>query len=43
MTSIVVMMKENRMRLFGYVMGREKSEAIRTVVQMKIEGKRERG
>jgi hypothetical protein len=36
-------MKENRLRWFGHVMRKEETKAIRVVMKVNIEGKRERG
>ncbi|XP_050541046.1 uncharacterized protein LOC126905416 [Daktulosphaira vitifoliae] len=41
--SIVDKMTENRLRLFSHVMRREESEAVRTVIEMNFEGRRDRG
>ncbi|XP_050532668.1 uncharacterized protein LOC126900777 [Daktulosphaira vitifoliae] len=41
--SIADKMRENRLRWFGHVMRKEESEAVRTVVQMNVEGRRDRG
>lgn len=41
--SIVDKMKDNLLRWFGLVVRREKSEAIRTVMEMNVIGSRRRG
>lgn len=33
-------MRENRLRWFGHVMTREKMEAIRSVMEMNVEGRK---
>jgi len=42
-TSIVVKIKENRLRWFGHVMRREETKAVKVVMKMNVEGKRGRG
>lgn len=41
--SIVDKMKENRLRLFDYVMRREEKEAVRAVMKIGIKEKKGRG
>jgi len=36
-------MRENRLRWFGHVMRGENSEAVRTVIELSLEGRRVRG
>jgi len=36
-------MRENKLRWFGYIMSREDSEAVRTVMKLSMEGRRGRG
>lgn len=41
--SIVDKMTENRLRLFSHGMRKEESKAVRTVIEMNVEGRRDRG
>jgi len=40
--SIMNKMRKNRLSWFGYVMRREDSEAVKTVMELNMEGRRER-
>jgi hypothetical protein len=40
---IVNKIRENRLRWFGHVMRREETKAVKVVMKMNVEGKRERG
>lgn len=41
-TSIVDKLRENRLRLLGHVLRREMDEAVKIVINMNVEGNRER-
>jgi len=41
--SIIDKMRENRLRWFGLVMKREDLKAVRTVMELRVNGKRGRG
>jgi len=41
--SIVDKMRENRLRWFGHIMKREDSEAVRTIMELSVKGRRGRG